>query len=565
MSNFNVLKEMIKRFQGKRAILYFGEIILMGIGCGIVNIMISDISGQLSNAAIYGQGLEEIGLLRSLVVVLVIMLWNNFLGVCYNNEAKITSNAIHNLVFAKAFALPMSFYEKNHSGEYMSKLIYDAELASGVFGSRLRRLIMPVLISGICVVPMFLLCPPVMAGLFVLSVISLAMNIGMVPVLKKYSKKISDNNKELTKSITNIISGMDTIRMFPLGRAMLRNYDEANDACADSLIKQGNIEGLVAAIRTAFDLIGSLVFLALGLIYMERTGGRIGNLVSLYILYGTFQYHFLQIGLYIPSLASFLVNGERVLKFLDSEEEPGLVVWANGKDTTGGAAGQPGESGAAEGVLRQIHSLALENLTFGYEGSDSLVFAQYSEQFGRGFTALVGPSGKGKSTLAKLLLGFYPLQGGEIYVNDRPVSQMDIQSFRQQIAYIPQEPYMFHMSVRDNLMLVNPLAAEEEMIAATKAAYAHDFIMALPQGYDTILGERGNSLSGGQRQRLAIARAIIKKSQIVLMDEATSALDHESEAYILDTIDNIKAHTIVIMIAHRPSTIERADRIVELK
>lgn len=565
MNNFNVLKEMIKRFQGKRALLYFGEIILMGIGWGVVNIMISNISGQLSNAAIYGQNLEEIRLGRSLVVVLGIMLWNNFLGVCYNNEAKITSNKIHNLVFAKAFLLPMSFYEKNHSGEYMSKLIYDAELASGVFGSRLRRLIMPVLISGVCVVPMFLLCPPVMAGLFLLSVLSLAMNIGMVPVLKKYSKKISDNNKELTKAITNIISGMDTIRMFPLGRAMMHNYDEANHACADSMVKQGNVEGVVSAIRAAFDLIGSLVFLALGLLYMEKTGGRIGNLVSLYILYGTFQYHFLQIGLYIPSLASFLVNGERVLRFLDSEEEPGLVVWEERKNIAARCAEQPGAFYTTEGASQPIHSLSVRNITFGYEGSDSLVFHKYSEQFGRGFTALVGPSGKGKSTLAKLLLGFYPLQGGDIYVNDRPVSEMGTQMFREQIAYIPQEPYMFHMSIRDNLKLVNPQATEEEMIAAARAAYAHDFIMELPQGYDTVLGERGNSLSGGQRQRLAIARAIMKKAQIVLMDEATSALDNESEAYILATIDNIKQHTIVIMIAHRPSTIERADRVVELQ
>lgn len=544
MSNFKVLAEMVKRFQGRRAILYFGEIILMGIGWSFVHMMISDIAGQLSNAAIYGQSLQDIHIGRTVLVVLAIMLWDNFLGVCYNNEAKIASNKIHNLVFAKAFSLPMKFYEQNHSGEYMSKLIYDAEMASGIFGSRLRRLIMPILISGMCVVPMFILCPPVMAGLFVLSVISLAMNIGMVPVLKKYSEKISDNNKILTMAITNMISGMDTIRMFPLGKGMLRDYDEANEAYADNMLRQGTIEAVVAGIRSAFDLIGSLVFLALGLLYMEKTGGKVGNLVSLYILYGTFQYYFLQIGFYIPSLAGWLVNGARILEFLDGEEAAGLMVNA--------------------GNNIDIYRLEVQDITFGYEGAETLVFDKYSEYFDRGFTALTGASGKGKSTLAKLLLGFYPLQGGTLLVNNQLLSKREMQGLKEQIAYIPQEPYMFHMSVRENLKIVNPSATEEDMMGATKAAHAHDFIMKLPQGYDTVLGERGNTLSGGQRQRLAIARAILKQAQIVLMDEATSALDHESEGYILDTIDVMKKKAIVIMIAHRPSTICRADRVVEL-
>lgn len=548
MSSFSVLKEMIKRFQGKRAILYFGEILLMGITMGALNVVFSKMIGDLSNAAIYNQNIKDIAMGRYLLALLVVILINNFLGVCYNNEAKRTANTISNSVFAKAFYLPIDFYDSHHSGDYMSKLIYDCEMASGVFGSRLRRLIMPVVIVCVCVVPMFIMCPPVMAGLFTISLLSLFLDVGMIPLLKKFSVKISNCNKELTKSITNMLQGMETIRMYPLKDAVSKTYDKANETCADSMLKQGNMEAVVSGIRSAFDLIGSLVFLALGLVYMDKTGGKVGNLVSLYLLYGTFQYHFLQIGVYIPSLASFLVNGERVLTFLDSREEQSAR-----KDTA-----------AFTGHDSDEISLEVRNITFGYEGSDSAVFENFSLSVTKGSYAITGESGRGKSTLAKLILGFYPLASGDILINGIAASQCGVEQMRKQIAYIPQEPYLFHMSIRENIRLGKTDATEEEIVNAAKAAYAHDFIMKLEHGYDTVLGERGNTVSGGQRQRIAIARAVIRNAPVIIMDEATSALDNESEKCILNVIDRLKENAIVLMIAHRPSTIEIADQVIEI-
>ncbi len=304
---------------------------------------------------------------------------------------------------------------------------------------------------------------------------------------------------------------------------------------------------MAAGIRSAFDLLGSLVFLALGLLYMEKSGGKVGNLISLYTMYGVFQWHFLQIGVYIPSLTAYLVNGERVIKFLDSTEEQ-----------------SDGEGGASAGLSDGADSLTVENISFAYENSPKPVFENYSVTFSKGSHAITGESGRGKSTLAKLILGFYPTDSGRILIDGCDIAKCGYREARKKMAYIPQEPYLFHMSIRENIRLGNPTASDEEVVRAAKAAHAHEFIMRLEQGYDTVLGERGSTVSGGQRQRLAIARAVIKNAPIIIMDECTSALDNESERYITEVINELKKKAIVLMIAHRPDTIRTADKVVEI-
>ncbi|XID75908.1 lipid A export permease/ATP-binding protein MsbA [Alkanindiges sp. WGS2144] len=177
--------------------------------------------------------------------------------------------------------------------------------------------------------------------------------------------------------------------------------------------------------------------------------------------------------------------------------------------------------------------------------------------------ALVGRSGAGKSSLVNLLQRFQPLSAGKITLDDIALEEIKLASLRSQVSTVSQQVVLFDRSVRENIAY-GQLASktDEEIIAAAKAAYAHDFIMALPQGYDTILGSQGNSLSGGQRQRLSIARALLKDAPILILDEATSALDNESEHYIQAALQNAMKSRTTIVIAHRLSTIEQADRIV---
>lgn len=544
MKNLRIIKQLVVRFQGWRAILYFGEIILMGIINGITVVMLSDIIGLITDTAVSGGNIWDTDIVKRIIIFSVLEFGvSNILGVCYNNEAKRTGATMRNIVFGKALMLPVSFYENNHTGDFMSKLTYDTNMASGIFGSRFRRVMMPVIIVCVCVVPMFMKCPPVMAGLLVLCILSLALNLAMVPVLAGYSRSISDDNKAISRSVTDMLQGMETIRMFPLQSVIGQKYNEANERCGRNMKKQGRIESVVAALRNAFDLIGAVAFLAMGIIYIQKYNGKVGSLLALYTMYGAFQYNFLMMGQYIPSLTSWLVNAERVLEFLELPEES----FRNCSDYN--AANVPAQA-----------DVEFDNITFAYEGQEQKIFDGYNAAFTMGKSyAITGESGRGKSTLMKLLMGFYRISGGSIRIGGHDIYELGLENTRKLIAYIPQEPYMFHDTVRENIRNGNPVASDEEIIRAAKKANAHDFILQLENGYDTILGERGNTLSGGQRQRLAIARAILKNAPVIILDEATSALDNESEQLIQQSINDMKDGRLILMIAHRPSTIATAD------
>ncbi|HSH55833.1 MAG TPA: ABC transporter ATP-binding protein [Candidatus Limnocylindrales bacterium] len=178
---------------------------------------------------------------------------------------------------------------------------------------------------------------------------------------------------------------------------------------------------------------------------------------------------------------------------------------------------------------------------------------------------VVGPSGSGKSSLTKLLLRFMDVDSGHIVVDGQNIAELRQADLRHQIAFVPQEPQLFHRTIRENIYYSKPGASDEEVVQAAKQAHAHDFIMKLPRGYDTMVGERGSKLSGGERQRIAIARAMLKNAPIVVLDEATSALDSESEKLIQKAFATLIEGRTAIIIAHRLSTIQQMDRIIVLK
>lgn len=544
----STLKSLIHRYLGKRKWIYFAAILSMGVLGSGFQIVIARTIGKLCDIARSGDT-EGIGgmILLSCLVILLTMTGSIWACVVYNDEAKRAATAISNDVYTKAFRLPMKYYDEHHSGDFMSKLIYDSMYTEDIFGSKLRRIVMPILTVMVCTVPMFYLCPPVMLGLFVLSCTTLVINIFMVKPMKKVSGSASDANNDMTKNTTNILQGMEVIRTFSMIEEVNKQFDYSNNKYAQALKKRANYSSLLTGMNTAFDLLGSLAFLALGIWYVEQTNGQIGNLVALYLLYGTFNWNFLQIGMYVPELANCLVNGERILEFMETPEEPFAY-----------------EEKPAEEIGKTAF-LSMRNITFGYEGKRDLVLKDYSIDLEKNScVAITGESGRGKSTLAKLLLGFYELKRGQILFEGKSVGEIGLKAFREKIAYVPQEAYLFEGSIAENIRYGKVEATMEDIISAAKAAHAHDFIMKLEDGYDTYVGERGNKLSGGERQRIAIARAIIRNAPILLLDEATSALDNESEYLVQDAIKALKGERLILMIAHRPSTIATADTVVKL-
>jgi subfamily B ATP-binding cassette protein MsbA len=210
-------------------------------------------------------------------------------------------------------------------------------------------------------------------------------------------------------------------------------------------------------------------------------------------------------------------------------------------------------------------SIKFDRVTFGYD-PDRPVLRDFSLEVHPGESvALVGPSGAGKSTVIGLLLGFYSPDEGEILVDGHPIDRVDIRSLRRQVALVYQEPFLFSTTVGENILYGKPEASQADVEGAARAANIHDFIAALPQGYNTPVGQRGVALSGGQRQRITLARAFLKDAPILLLDEATTSVDSETEALIQDALANLMVGRTTIIIAHRLSSLHHAQRIFILE
>jgi ATP-binding cassette subfamily B protein/subfamily B ATP-binding cassette protein MsbA len=210
-------------------------------------------------------------------------------------------------------------------------------------------------------------------------------------------------------------------------------------------------------------------------------------------------------------------------------------------------------------------SLSLENVSFHYVDGESVLQGINLEIPSSNVVALVGPTGVGKSTLVSLIPRFYDVVSGSIKLDGIDIRDYQVEDLRKQISIVLQDVFLFHGTVRDNILFGNPSASEEDVINAARIANAHDFISALPDGYDTLIGERGVKLSGGQRQRISIARAILKDAPILILDEATSSVDTETELLIQQALERLMIGRTTIVIAHRLSTVRNADKIVVLE
>jgi ATP-binding cassette subfamily B protein len=215
-------------------------------------------------------------------------------------------------------------------------------------------------------------------------------------------------------------------------------------------------------------------------------------------------------------------------------------------------------------AIEQAH-IEFHNVRFGYRPGETVIRNMSFAAEPGTLTALVGPSGGGKSTVFNLLLRFYDTGAGSIRIDGQDIAQVSRRSLRRQIAYVGQDVFLFHGTIRENIAIGKPDATDAEIIAAAKAAHAHEFISAFPAGYAAPVGERGTQLSGGERQRIAIARALVKNARIILLDEATASLDSESERLVQDAMAHLTEGRTTIAIAHRLHTIMHADRILVIE
>ena len=555
MSTYKSLVKSLK-MMGKRLPLYLMGILMMTAFNALFEVAGSFFMKIIFEAA--GNGMTPTYNQRMAVAVicgiLSIILSSVFMCI-YNNEAKRMTLVLKEMVFAKAMKLPYKYYEEHHSGEIISKMVYDTDVASNIYSSRLRRVLAPIIYVVVFAVAMIIINPLMTVILIALNVLLFIANTMISKPMKKVGKRLSQKNMVMTNIISNIIAGVEITKMYDVNHTGIRKYKAENNEYVITQKEKMRLSALLDMLNMAFDLLCSLMFIVVGIVLIQNGLATIGEIAAIFTLYTSLSVRFLQLGKNIPELINCIAYAERIFGFLNLPEE---------NKCTGGKSAKDGSAYSSAGMKPDVNAVDCENITFGYKGKE-LLFTGSSYRFpANKIIAVTGHSGCGKSTLAKLLLGFYELQGGSVNIFGQNMCDIGIEAARRQIAYVPQIPYMYNISIRENIRCGKPDASDEEIISAAKLANAHEFIMESENGYDTVLNNRGNNLSGGQRQRIAIARAIIKDSPIILMDEATSALDNESEQLISAAVAGLKDRKTVIMIAHRVTTIQSADMVVEV-
>jgi|GEM_PF-101760 len=586
------------RTMGKRRFMYYGSILGMSITFAMFSVMEAFLMKIVVDIAQKG---EWDRLISSVIIIVItgviVLLGYRFACIRYNVEAKRIYGKLYEQVLSHEMKLPCEYYENHHSGEMLSKVSFDLGRMGDIFGSRFRRVVMPFMMVVVFLVPMFALSWQLTLCLVAVNTVLIGVTMVLTGPLKSLSKKMSESNSIMTKHITDLIQGIIQVRMFPAGRKTVDRYNEEADVYAVKSDKRNVFSSLLECANTGFDLICNLVFLALGILFVQKGYTTLGAIAAIYTMYGRFSRQFLQMGKYIPELIAYLTYAQNIFDFLDEKIEEEMlnrqefnkerlhnednIEEGNWKNDIIGSDGKLNKSDIQNQnvVNNEInnscghnnidYSVNISNLTFSYIKDENnapvVVLDNYNERIKSGeFVAVTGASGSGKTTLSKLLMGFYKPDRGMIEVCGNNLDDISLQAGRSFFALVPQDAILFNMSIMDNIRMGRLDATKDEIIEAAKMANAHQFITEFTDSYDTVVGEKGMSVSGGQRQRIAIARAILKNAPIMLMDEATSALDNESERAVNETLQNLKGRMTIIMIAHRTSTIQMADRVISL-
>ncbi len=580
IKNYKLFVRSMK-VMGKRMYLYLGAIFVMSVTFSMFSIMSSLLMKSIVDIAQVGEYQKLAGKIAVIVVIGVVsLLIYRVATIRYNVEAKRVYGVLSEAVLEAEMRLPYSYYEKHHSGEIISKISYDLTRMGDIYGSRLRRVVMPFIQVITFLIPMFLLSWQLTLCLVAVNVVMMSIEILLINPIQKVSTELSVINTKMTSRLSDLLQGMEQVRMYAGGYKTISEFKMQNYHYAKKSNKRIFYMSCLESSGKGFELLCSLVFLMLGIYFVEKGYTTLGALTAIYTMYGAFSFQFLQIGRYIPELVGCLVNAKNIFDFLDEAREP--QNWYTDSfdekkhekndfsnkelSVSKNLQVKPKQrTKTKEYTIEKEIAVNIDSVTFSYDGENTVI-KDFSLQVKKGeCVAITGASGCGKTTLSKLLLGLYPLDGGTMIINGLDIKKFPLAALRKQIAYVPQEPYLFNGSIEENIRMGQSNATEEEVIKAAKQANAHEFIIHFSEGYHTKVGERGNNLSGGQRQRIAIARAILKDCPIILMDEATSALDNESEQFVNDALKNLQGKKTIIMIAHRPSTIQLADKVCYMK
>lgn len=440
--------------------------------------------------------------------------------------------------------LSFSYYDQNNSGQMMSKLVSDlfdiSELAhhgpENLFISLIKIIgsfIFLFMINRMLAVPMLIL-------VVLMLVFSYGQNKKMQETFMDNRRKIGDINS----SLQDTLAGIRVVQSFANERIEQEKFNRSNENFLISKDANYRCMGSFMSGNAFFQGMMYLVTLVFGG-FLIAHGRMEASDLAMYALYIGIFISPIQILVELTEMMQKGLSGFR--RFLEVvETEPDIVDAADAKP------------------LKNVKgNVCYEDVSFHYSDDDTPVLSHVSFEIPAGKSiALVGPSGSGKTTICSLLPRFYDVMEGRVTIDGNDVRKLTLESLRSQIGLVSQDVYLFGGSIKDNIAYGKPEATMEEIVDAAKKANIHDFIMELPDKYDTFVGERGTRLSGGQKQRISIARVFLKNPSVLILDEATSALDNESERFIQKSLEELAKDRTTITIAHRLSTIRNADEIL---
>ena len=440
--------------------------------------------------------------------------------------------------------LSFSYYSRNNSGQMMSKLVSDLfDISEFAHHGPENLFISLVKIVGAFIFLFFInkkLALPLILLVIVMFVFSFRQNVKMQETFMENRRKIGDVNA----SLQDTLSGIRVVQSFANEDIERAKFKKSNEAFLVSKRDNYHCMGSFMSSNLFFQGMMYLVTLVYGG-YLIAQGEMQTADLAMYALYIGIFISPIQILVELVEMMQKGLSGFR--RFLDVMETESEI-----RDADNAA-----ELTDVKGHVRYDH------VSFHYSDDETPVLSDISIDIPAGKSiALVGPSGSGKTTICSLLPRFYDVTGGSITVDGKDIRGLTLKSLRSQIGMVQQDVYLFDGTIKDNIAYGKPGASDEEIIKAAKCASIHDFIMELPDKYDTYVGERGTRLSGGQKQRISIARVFLKNPPILILDEATSALDNESERWIQKSLEELSKNRTTITIAHRLSTIRDADEII---
>jgi ABC-type multidrug transport system fused ATPase/permease subunit len=489
-------------------------------------------------------------------VAFVIQHLFNSLRIILNNtfEQKVIFDLRSDL-YSHIQLLPLRWFDNRATGDLMTRVIEDVNSVERVLIDGIEQGVVAVLQIVIVVTVMFYWN----AKLALLALVPLPL---LIAGALAYTLTAHRRYRLQRKAASNInallhdnLAGVRQIKSFAREREEHARFNRASDQLRHATLVVMRTWAIYSPSMSMFEAIGALLVLGFGSHAVLTGSLQLGDLVGILMLMAFLYDPITRLHQLNQLVQAGRAAGERVFEILDEDAEPGVVA----------EVGDPGTAITDRGYSRRvIGDIRYEDVSFSYvDGLSALRHISFHAPPGT-TTALVGATGAGKSTLVNLLVRFYEFDSGQIYVDDKPVREYQLRNLRESIGVVTQESFLFNGSIRENLLMGKPTATNAELWRAVDAANARQFIERLPQGLESVVGERGVKLSVGEKQRLSIARALLKDPPILILDEATASVDTATERLIQEALEHLMANRTSIVIAHRLSTIVGADQILVL-